>query len=152
MRDLTIAQGKSFGAWWVTKCWIDEMISFMAEQGGFMEYKTSQTTHEESTAQPLGNRRVSHPGSRYSSGSDEFLRESDHLNGNVSVPRPMDLTSQAAMNAMSAAAGHDDSGIGIRTPDGDDFSLGKYEFGQDESHPQMETSNMHIRMPEASAT
>lgn len=128
MRDLTINQGKSFGAWWVTKCWIDEMISFMAEQGGFMEYKTSQAKRQESARQNTGQG-VSNPASRYSSGSDEFLRENGHADGTVSVPRPMDVASQAAMNA---AAGHDDSGIGIRTPD-DDFSMGKYDFTRDET-------------------
>lgn len=130
MRDLTIAQGKSFGAWWVTKCWIDEMIAFLAEQGGFMECKTSQASRRESTKQPIASRAASHPDSRYSSGSDEFLRENAHTDGSVSIPRPMNATTETAINA---AAGHDDSGIGIRTPD-DDFSMGKYDMGRDEAH------------------
>lgn len=136
MRDLTINQGKSFGAWWVTKCWIDEMIAFLAEQGGFMDYKTLQTGHRDAAKQRVGSRGASHPASRYSSGSDEFLRESGNGDGALG-PRPMDLASQAAMNA---AAGHDDSGIGIRTPD-EDLSLGgKYDFvehGQFQMQPQM---------------
>ena len=123
MRDITMNQGKSFGAWWVTKCWIDEMISFLAEQGGFMEYKTSQSIRNESINQHATSRAASHHESRYSSGSDDFLRE--NRNGDsVLMSRPMDVTSQAAMNA---AAGHDDSGISIRTPD-EDFALGKYDF------------------------
>jgi regulatory factor X len=130
MRDLTINQGKSFGAWWVTKCWIDEMISFLAEQGGFMECRTSQSTRRESTKQPTASRAASQPESRYSSGSDEFLRDSAHADGSISVPRPMNATSETAMNA---AAGHDDSGIGIRTPD-DDFSMGKFDMGRDDAH------------------
>jgi regulatory factor X len=130
MRDLTINQGKSFGAWWVTKCWVDEMISFLAEQGGFMECRTSQSTRRESTKQPTASRAASQPESRYSSGSDEFLRESAHADGSISVPRPMNATSETAMNA---AAGHDDSGIGIRTPD-DDFSMGKFDMGRDDAH------------------
>jgi regulatory factor X len=144
MRDLTIAQGKSFGAWWVTKCWIDEMISFLAEQGGFMEYKTSQVSRKDHAKQPVASRAASHHENRYSTGSDEFLRESTH--GDGVVIRPMDATSQAAMNA---AAGHDDSGIGIRTPE-DEFSIGKYEFGR-ESHPQMATNDFdHHTMPQPS--
>lgn len=147
MRDLTIAQGKSFGAWWVTKCWIDEMISFMAEQGGFMEYKTSQSTRQEHASQPMAPRVVSNPGSRYSSGSDEFLREHAQVIGGISTTRPMDVTSQAAMNVMSAGSGHDDSGIGIRTPDGDDFAMGKYDFGRDDSQPQIDAGSVHLGMP-----
>lgn len=145
MRDLTIAQGKSFGAWWVTKCWIDEMISFLAEQGGFMEYKTSQAAHRNLSKQPMAGGVISHAGSRYSSGSDDFLRDNGHVDGSISGPRPMDVTSQAAMNA---AAGHDDSGIGIRTPD-DEFSMGKFEFGREESNTHM--SNVHLSMTEPSA-
>jgi regulatory factor X len=144
MRDLTINQGKSFGAWWVTKCWIDEMISFMAEQGGFMEYKTSQTTRQDPIIQ-TPSQGASNPGSRYSSGSDEFLRENGHADGTTSVPRPMDVSSQAAMNA---AAGHDDSGIGIRTPD-DDFSMGKYDFGRDETQVAVGNSQLGITKPPA---
>ncbi|KAF4632601.1 hypothetical protein G7Y89_g5525 [Cudoniella acicularis] len=148
MRDLTIAQGKSFGAWWVTKCWIDEMIAFMAEQGGFMEYKTSETSPPNQTRYGVESRAPSQHGSRYSSGSDEFLRHNSVADVNVSAPQPMDATSQAAMNAMNAAAGHDDSGIGMRTPE-EDFPIGKYEFGRGEasmasnslSHPSLQQSS-----------
>ncbi|KAL8843116.1 MAG: hypothetical protein Q9170_000246 [Blastenia crenularia] len=36
LRDITIAQALSFGSWWVTKTWVDEMLLWMAEKGGFM--------------------------------------------------------------------------------------------------------------------
>ena len=147
MRDLTINQGKSFGAWWVTKCWIDEMIAFMAEQGGFMEYKTSQSAHKDAAKQKVGSRGASQPASRYSSGSDDMLRDNGNGDNGISIPRPMDVTSQAAMNA---AAGHDDSGIGIRTPD-EDFMNGKYDFvGHEHSH--MEPTRLHSGLPQASAS
>ena len=147
MRDLTINQGKSFGAWWVTKCWIDEMIAFMAEQGGFMEYKTSQAGHRDTAKQRVGSRGASNSASRYSSGSDEFLRDNGNGDSGISMPRPMDVTSQAAMNS---AAGHDDSGIGIRTPD-EDFLGGKYEFVSHE-HTQMEASHMHHGLSQQSGS
>lgn len=137
MRDITIAQGKSFGAWWVTKCWIDEMIAFMAEQGGFMEYKTSQSVRTEQGLQNAPSRATSHHESRYSSGSDEFLQENGHMDGNTGISRPMDATSQAAINA---AAGHDDSGISMPTPE-DDFSMEKYQYGHNSSHPSGLTTN-----------
>lgn len=38
LRDITIAQALSFGSWWVTKTWVDEMFLWMAEKGGFMEH------------------------------------------------------------------------------------------------------------------
>ncbi|KAE8446135.1 hypothetical protein EG329_012506 [Mollisiaceae sp. DMI_Dod_QoI] len=137
MRDITIAQGKSFGAWWVTKCWIDEMIAFMAEQGGFMEYKTSQSSRADQGQQSAPSRATSHHESRYSSASDDFLQESGNMDGATATSRPMDVTSQAAINA---AAGHDDSGISMPTPE-DDFSMEKYHFGQNGSHPSARVTN-----------
>ncbi|KAL9007219.1 MAG: hypothetical protein Q9188_000022 [Gyalolechia gomerana] len=38
LRDITIAQALSFGSWWVTKTWVDEMLLWMVEKGGFMEH------------------------------------------------------------------------------------------------------------------
>ena len=38
LRDITMAQALSFGSWWVTKTWVDEMLLWMAEKGGFMEH------------------------------------------------------------------------------------------------------------------
>ncbi|RDW70133.1 hypothetical protein BP5796_08530 [Coleophoma crateriformis] len=129
MRDLTINQGKSFGAWWVTKCWIDEMIAFMAEQGGFMECKMVRFAKEGGSQQPRTSRAASLHGSRYSSGSEGFSVLTE------GVSRPMDVTSQAAMNS---AAGHDDSGIGIRTPEDDFSTMGKYDFrASNTSHTQL---------------
>ena len=122
------------------------MIAFLAEQGGFMEYKTPGAVRGDLSTQGIVSRRASQHESHYSSVSEEFLKENGHGDSSVSIPRPMDVTSQAAMNA---AAGHDDSGIGMRTPD-DDFSMGKYEFGGD-SHVQISSTDLDHAMPQASA-
>ena len=37
IRDITMAQAVSFGSWWVTKVWVDEMLRWLAEKGGFLE-------------------------------------------------------------------------------------------------------------------
>ena len=138
MRDITMQQGKSFGAWWVTKCWVDEMIAFLAEQGGFMEYKSFHSTRNDQIKPSAVSRAASHHESRYSSGSDEFLRETGNGEG-TSVTRPMDPANLAAINA---AASHDDSGIGIRTPD-EDFAIGKYDFsGQNTSNAGVSANDL----------
>ncbi|KAI9746558.1 MAG: hypothetical protein M1818_000271 [Claussenomyces sp. TS43310] len=126
MRDLTIRSGQSFGAWWVTKCWIDEMISFMAEKGGFMEYTTS-TFHRLEAA--IYSHQPSIPVGtdaqfRTNGGSFDKTASNGLKDHSITIPGPMATTSQAAINA---AAGHDDSGIGMRTPD-EDFSLSKFGF------------------------
>lgn len=121
MRDLTIGQGKSFGSWWVTKCWVDEMIQFMAEQGGFMQQKSTQS-HLAVPKRQTENREVGHnQGSRYSSASEDFNVS------RVSEPQPDRAPFPSGPPANNQQANHDDSGIGIRTPDedlpGDKFGL-----------------------------
>ncbi|KAK4203709.1 RFX DNA-binding domain-containing protein [Triangularia verruculosa] len=118
MRDLTIGQGKSFGSWWVTKCWLDEMIEFMAEQGGFMQQKLSQVPLNV-PKRPTAQREVGGGhGSRYSSASDDFnlgRMAGDHHHHHQ--PQPDRAVFPSA--APSAQSNPDDSGIGIRTPDED---------------------------------
>ena len=41
IRDITMAQALSFGSWWVTKVWVDEMLRWIAEKGGFLESGSS---------------------------------------------------------------------------------------------------------------
>ncbi|KAK4453263.1 transcriptional regulator RFX1 [Podospora aff. communis PSN243] len=125
MRDLTIAQGKSFGSWWVTKCWIDEMIQFLAEQGGFMKQKSSGDlllVPKHQTAK----KEASNPGSRYSSASDDF-----HMS-RMSESQP-DRAPFPSVPPASNQQNHDDSGIGIRTPDED---LPGEKFAYAPSHSQ----------------
>ncbi|KAK4110756.1 hypothetical protein N656DRAFT_790970 [Canariomyces notabilis] len=112
MRDLTIVQGKSFGSWWVTKCWVDEMIQFMAEQGGFMQQKSTRDALMVSKRQ-AANRELSTQGSRYSSASDDFNIS------RMSESQPDRAPFPSAPSGNNQQASHDDSGIGIRTPDED---------------------------------
>ncbi|RFU35900.1 hypothetical protein B7463_g440, partial [Scytalidium lignicola] len=142
LRDLTINQGKSFGAWWVTKCWIDEMIVFMAEQGGFMEYKSSRSSKRDTAKQSSIPRGANQLESRYSSVSEDFLKTGGHSDGGITVPHPMDITSHAAINA---AAGHDDSGISMRSPD-DEFNMEKYGYAAADSHVQINSNGLEHAM------
>lgn len=131
MRDLTISQGKSFGSWWVTKCWIDEMIQFLAEQGGFMSLKTTRgianpPKREAAAVQREGAGRQG--STRYSSGSDDFSlsRVSQPQIDKAQFPNSTGSNGQEALATGHSA--HDDSGIGIRTPDEDLPPMDKYTF------------------------
>ncbi|KAI0416795.1 RFX DNA-binding domain-containing protein [Xylaria grammica] len=122
MRDLTIAQGKSFGSWWVTKCWIDEMVAFLAEQGGFMQSRSSTPMVDQT------KRSISVPIDATNAGEEERRHNSDSMDLGVSRA----LSAQAQPDSApfpSRVDGHDpdDSGIGIRTPE-EDFPIGKFEF------------------------
>ncbi len=122
MRDLTIAQGKSFGSWWVTKCWLDEMVAFLAEQGGFMQSRSSIPAAddiERSTSVPMDS-------------ANAHQEESRHHSDSVDLDVSRALNAQAQPDRApfpSRVDGHDpdDSGIGIRTPE-EDFPMDKFEF------------------------
>lgn len=128
MRDLTISQGKSFGSWWVTKCWIDEMIQFLAEQGGFMSLKSTQGITTVPKGQTATRNTASRQGSRYSSGSDDFniSRMSQPQIDKAQFPNSTANNGQDAL--ATGHSNHDDSGIGIRTPDEDLPPMDKYTF------------------------
>lgn len=37
LREISLAGGQGFGAWWIVRCWVDEWLGFCAELGGFLE-------------------------------------------------------------------------------------------------------------------
>ncbi|KAI0104853.1 RFX DNA-binding domain-containing protein [Nemania sp. FL0031] len=128
MRDLTIAQGKSFGSWWVTKCWIDEMVAFLAEQGGFMQ------THSSIRGVDETRRSVSVPIDTTNTIQQERRHSSDSVSLGISqapntqaqpdrAPFPSRVDSHDPLQSNNP----DDSGIGIRTPE-EDFHMEKFEF------------------------
>ena len=122
MRDLTIAQGKSFGSWWVTKCWIDEMVQFLAEQGGFMKQKSTQDALvPPKQQQQLAKKEAGNQGSRYSSASDDFNLS------RMAESQPDRAPFPSAPPMSNQHSNHDDSGIGIRTPD-EDLPGEKFSF------------------------
>ncbi|KAG8413221.1 hypothetical protein J3458_012809 [Metarhizium acridum] len=127
MRDLTLAQGKSFGSWWVTKTWVDEMVCFLAEQGGFMKQKprTQQATNT-STNTETAEKESSRQNSRCSSGSDELNLSNVSQSQPGRAPFPPPPNNQATLG-VSGGDPHDDSGIGIRTPE-EEFPMDKFSF------------------------
>lgn len=52
LREITLNGGESFGAWWMVRCWIDEWIAWVAEQGGFFDtdYLAISANEEDVTA------------------------------------------------------------------------------------------------------
>ncbi|KAL4728442.1 hypothetical protein ACLX1H_005187 [Fusarium chlamydosporum] len=129
MREITLSGGKSFGSWWVTKTWVDEMVCFLAETGGFMKQKSSHTTGANTaTRLPQAARDTSRQTSRYSSGSDELNLNSASQNQGERAPFPP-ASNKVNQNSMNMSGGdvHDDSGIGIRTPE-EDFSMDKFGY------------------------
>lgn len=135
MRDLTLAQGKSFGSWWVTKTWMDEMMRFLAEQGGFARQKARPPTPFK--VEEAGRETNRHHGSRFGSGSSSggsSNGSSEDLNLSSTsqtqpgrAPFPPPASSTQAATGTGGTDPHDDSGIGIRTPE-EDFAVEKFAF------------------------
>ncbi|KAI1084126.1 RFX DNA-binding domain-containing protein [Whalleya microplaca] len=128
MRDLTITQGKSFGSWWVTKCWVDEMIAFIAESGGFMKSRRSSTPVASAPSRPATQKDASQQGSRLSTGSEELNMSNVSQSQPDRAPFPSQLETNG-QDSLHASPNHDDSGIGIRTPE-EEFPMDKFEFQQ----------------------
>ncbi|RGP65095.1 cephalosporin c regulator 1 [Fusarium sporotrichioides] len=129
MRDITLGGGKSFGSWWVTKTWLDEMACFLAETGGFMKQKGSRTTGTNTASPPPQSAKdTSRQTSRYSSGSDELNLNNASQNQGERAPFPP-ASNKVNQNSASMNGGdmHDDSGIGIRTPE-EEFNLDKFDY------------------------
>jgi regulatory factor X, other len=47
LRDITVAGGEGFGAWWVVRCWMDEWMGWIAEKGGFLDMDAEEERNEE---------------------------------------------------------------------------------------------------------
>jgi regulatory factor X, other len=139
MRDLTLAQGKSFGSWWVTKAWIDEMACFLAEQGGFMKPKKTRSSVGASRPQPA-IAEVSRQKLRCSSGSENLDMPNISHAQSDRAPFPPPSTGNHAPMAASGNDVHDDSGIGIRTPE-EEFPIDKFTFAGAET-PNLEGADV----------
>lgn len=129
LSDITIAQGQSFTTWHQTKIWIDEMISLMAEEGGFLNRRTTQQTILTEKRQAMtGN--VSRRGSRLSSASGTTNLVDMGRSQSEYAPAPQVAASTELENVHPE---HDDSAIGLEKSD-DDFNIDKYTYAQAEGH------------------
>lgn len=142
MRDLTIAQGKSFGSWWVTKCWVDEMIAFLAEQGGFMNLKSTSaqavvTPHRPSVPAPVPSGPASQTSSHTRDYSAAAKAQAPQAN-RASFPPQVETNTR---DPLGLPVNPDDSGVGMRTPDDDDPPLDKFDFQQNHGH-ELQNLNM----------
>ena len=100
LRDITMADAKSFGYWCVTKTWVEEMLQWLAEKGGFLESgpDTMVMRPQKRTAQNAGfdlDEEIDHDHSRpwisYNEGADrrsqyespEMMQPFDNVQNNA---------------------------------------------------------------------
>lgn len=135
MRDLTISSAESFGAWWCLKCWIDEMVWFLAEKGGFMQQSTTQSVDTSKRKSQQGLDEVeTRNHMRYSTGStgstgsapDHSMTTLMQTSQQVLAPLTSSLQNenQHAVPEMHNPS-YDDSGISLRMS-GDDSPMSKF--------------------------
>lgn len=129
MRDLTINSAESFGAWWCLKCWIDEMIWFLAEKGGFMKQATTQAIGPSKWKSQQGSEDVeSRKNMRFSTGSinDDpvmTLMENSHQVLAPLTPSLQNENQHVVLDMHNPS--YDDSGISLRMS-GEDSPMSKF--------------------------
>jgi len=147
LRDITMATAPSFGSWWITKVWVDEMVEWLAEKGGFMEHSPTTFSNAETgltldatSGVFLSRPRTaasSHAESRFSSVDVDFGSAGRNYGANNGGP----VQTTESVETVNPAAGlshlhnHDDSGISMGVSD-EDLSMAKYSgFVTDGVHP-----------------
>lgn len=131
VRDLTISSADSFGAWWCLKCFLDEMVWFLAEKGGFMKQNSTKavgSTKRKHEDEPTGSEK--RKSMRYSTGSASddailALMESEQPGLGGGAPNG----DQQAVLDMNTA-NYDDSGISLRMS-GEDSPMSKFTSHMD---------------------
>lgn len=125
-RDLTINSAESFGAWWCLKCWIDEMIWFLAEKGGFMNQCSTQAVHSKRKKSQQGPEEAeSRKSMRLSTGSasDEAILSLIESSQQVLTPGLNNENQHGGLDLNTAS--YDDSGISLRMS-GDESPMSKF--------------------------
>lgn len=139
LRDITMAQALSFGSWWVTKVWVDEMVEWLAEKGGFMEHSPTifpnarPTSALDTTSGAVFHARPrsaakSHAESRFSSVDVDFGGAGGNYGNNNGGPVQIATRSLQTANPglnLSHLQNHDDSGISMGVSD-EDLSMAKF--------------------------
>lgn len=137
LRDITMATALSFGSWWITKVWVDEMVEWLAEKGGFMEHTSTRSSGaRKSLALEAGSDIFqsrprtaisSHAESRFSSVDVDFTSAGPSFattdGGPVQTVESTEPTNTAA--GLPQLQNHDDSGISLGISD-EDLSMAKY--------------------------
>ena len=138
MRDLTISGSQSFSAWWVVKTFMDEEIWFLVEAGGFLHTKSlrkepveTRTLASKDDGPKETTTDISGRGSMDASRTSAAAPASPGPSDRAPFPPKHN---QAPANVGNEL--HEDSGIGIRTPD-TDFPMDKFDFGTAET-PDMD--------------
>lgn len=137
MRQLTIRGGNSFSAWWVAKTFLDEDVLFLAEVGGFLQTKRLREERAGPRAAPASVAREDGHGLKdttgdkagagaVTSGTTEKRGSLASLGRSDRAPFPP-KSSQAAGKGHTAGEVHEDSGLGIPTPE-TDFPMDKFTF------------------------
>ncbi|KAK9455126.1 RFX DNA-binding domain-containing protein [Dipodascopsis uninucleata] len=94
LREITLNGGEAFGAWWMVRCWIDEWIAWIAEQGGFLstdfipmqEFNSTPTAESDSMSASLqttaeeSNEDFGFPGTAF---NDNIEKDTNTDNGNT---------------------------------------------------------------------
>ncbi|KAF2810945.1 uncharacterized protein BDZ99DRAFT_462234 [Mytilinidion resinicola] len=173
IREITVENGTSYGSWWITKVFIDEMCQWLASLGGFLDHKPP-TIHRLSYSPgvmdgPLDSTMMnggsgSNNDSRYSSiGADfnntqSFVSMGDDTIHTTATPASTDMNAQRYqehynrtdfgldlnLDTSQPEPDHDDSGIGMSGLLDDGMDL-KYSMAQGPNSSHFTSVSTDIR-------
>lgn len=146
MRDLTISSAESFGAWWCLKCWIDEMIWFLAEKGGFMRQTTTRAVGSSKRKIQQESEDVeSRKNMRLSTGSatdDHHMMALMENQSQVLAPLTPSLQNENQHVVLDMHnPSYDDSGISLRMS-GEDSPMSKFTTQVDSQRAEEGSQNV----------
>nr|CAB85587.1 cephalosporin C regulator 1 [Hapsidospora chrysogena] len=139
VRELTLQGGTSFTTWWSIKTFLDEEIMYLAEVGGLMHTKSLRDEPSRQQATTV----VTERGQKGATADDD----GEVVMGDAGQEEPMAVAASpvhtdrapfppkqghAANMGDAASDAHDDSGIGIRTPE-TDFPVDKFGLHEAEA-------------------
>lgn len=152
LRDITMANGASYGHWWVLKIFVDEMTLWLAEMGGFLDpsvasassmtaraFQSPVMEHAGNGRSQSGSQISGHGPDRESGASELYMQSQQHRSASQQTQADLSGSQhQASMHfhrrpdskLQHQTRSHhendvDDSGIGMSMVE-DDLPMSKY--------------------------
>lgn len=133
VRDMTLGVVPSYSSWWVVKVFLDEEIWFLAEAGGFLRTEVIRgiptSSRAASTFQENGRQGSAADNAEAERTQSPQIPAAGSPGQSDRAPFPPKQLKETTADAPDL---HDDSGIGIRTPD-TDYPMDKFTFGPADS-------------------
>jgi regulatory factor X len=91
LREISLSGGQGFGAWWIVRCWVDELLAWNFELGGFLqddfnnegEFEITEKSTDMDTSRPMPQNMVQEE--EHQSTFESSNAEGNHDRANTSL-------------------------------------------------------------------